>query len=169
MANTNTNTTTNNNATLVRFCHLCGKKFETTNKLARLCDDCKATQKKRVAEKQKEYAKKRTKELNLTTIIVGRETRDKIKRLAQVDNTNMASMLEKIVNAYDKDNTKDNVINISDKKPVVKAIKKTTAKKATNKKIMSAWYIIYKEIISIIDIISFFCCLLFCNKKRLMF
>ena len=135
MANTNTN---NTNTTYTRFCSLCGAKFETVNKLTRLCDHCKNEQKKRVAEKQKAYAKKRTKELNLTTIIISRETRDKIKRLAQVDNINMASMLEKIVNAYDKDNTKDNVINISDKKTAVKAIKKTTAKKATNKKIMSA-------------------------------
>ena len=138
MKNVTNDTTTNNNATFVRFCSLCGKKFETTNKLTRLCDDCKATQKKRVAEKQKAYAKKRSKDLNLTTIIIDKETRDKIKRLAQVDNINMASMLEKIVNVYDKDNTKDNVINISDKKPAVKAIKKTTTKKATNKKIMSA-------------------------------
>lgn len=129
MKNVTNNTTTNNNATFVRFCSLCGKKFETTNKLTRLCDDCKATQKKRVAEKQKEYTKKRTKELNLTTMIIGRETRDKIKRLAEKDNVNMLTMITKIVNKYDKDN-KDNIIAISD----VKSTKKATTTKKTMKK-----------------------------------
>ena len=119
------NTTTNNNATLVRFCHLCGKKFETTNKLARLCDDCKATQKKRVAEKQKEYAKKRTKELNLTTIIINRDIRNKIKALAEKNSINMTDMIAKIVNTYDTITSKDNIIEID---------KKITAKKTTTTK-----------------------------------
>ena len=126
MANTNTN---NTNTTYTRFCSLCGAKFETVNKLTRLCDHCKNEQKKRVAEKQKEYAKKRSKDLNLTTIIVDKETRDKIKRLAKKDNVNMLTMITKIVNEYDKDN-KDNIIAISD----VKSTKKATTTKKTMKK-----------------------------------
>ena len=122
MANTNTN---NTNTTYTRFCSLCGAKFETVNKLTRLCDHCKDEQKKRIAMKQKEYTKKRAKELNLTTIIINRDIRDKIKALAEKNSINMTDMIAKIVNTYDTITNKDNIIEID---------KKITAKKTTTTK-----------------------------------
>ena len=83
------------------FCIHCGKEFDG-NKMERYCEDCRSMKKEEAKKKQSEYAKKRTKDLNLTSISLYRDDKDTLQKMAKKKGVKMADILKDIISSLKK-------------------------------------------------------------------
>lgn len=84
-----------------RFCTNCGKEmFVEENSCVSLCEDCKNERKKMWSKRSAELTNKRKKDMNLVTINVYAEDRDKLKAMSNKKVCAMAEIVKEIMKNY---------------------------------------------------------------------